>query len=134
MKKNIFYIIFFLFLIIFDQLTKYYSELLNLITINDGVSFGLFKGFGGEIYVQLILLMVLFFVLQKTVMPTILKVFFLSGVISNTIDRILLGGVKDWLPIPFFDLKNNFADWYIFFAITIYVLKYGYEYRNNLRG
>lgn len=133
MRKKIIYFILLILLIGFDQLTKYFSQSLNLITINDGISFGLISGFGGEVYVQLILLMVLFFVIQKTVMPSYLKVLFLAGVISNTIDRILLGGVKDWLPIPFFDLKNNFADWYIFITIVIYVLKYGYEYRNNLR-
>jgi lipoprotein signal peptidase len=133
MRKKIFYLILFVLLVISDQLTKFFSHSFNLTMINDGVSFGLIKGFGGEIYVQLTLLLILFFVLQKTVMPAVLKVLFLAGVLSNTIDRLLLGGVQDWLPIPFFDLKNNFADWYIFFAIAIYVLKYGYEYRNNLR-
>ncbi|NCN03812.1 MAG: signal peptidase II [Candidatus Pacebacteria bacterium] len=133
MRKKIFYFFLFLFLILFDQLTKYLSQKFTLVTINDGISFGLISGFGGEISVQLILLLVLFFVLQRTVMPAVLKVLFLAGVLSNTIDRLLFGGVRDCLPIPLFNLKNNFADWYIFIAIAIYVLKYGYEYRNNLR-
>jgi lipoprotein signal peptidase len=134
MKKNIFYFFIFVVLVSVDQLTKYFSGSLDWLIFNSGISFGLLNGFGGEVYIQLILLLVLFFVLHKSVMPSLLKVLFLSGVISNTIDRLMLGGVvRDWLPIPFFNLKNNFADWYIFWAIVIYVIKYTYEYRNNLR-
>jgi lipoprotein signal peptidase len=134
MKKNSIYIFLFIFLVFIDQLSKYWADSISLVVENGGVSFGLMDGFGGETYVQLVLLMVLFFLLHKLVMPSLLKVLFLSGVVSNTIDRLLLGGVvKDWLPIPLIGIRNNLADWFIFFAIVLYVIKYTYEYRNNLR-
>jgi len=128
------YIFLFSFLISIDQLSKYWANSLGFVTENGGVSFGLMNGFGSEIYVQLMILLLLFYIVHKSVMPVILKIFFLSGVISNTVDRFLLGGiVRDWLPLPLVGLKNNFADLFIFLAIVLYVIKYGYEYRNNLR-
>lgn len=131
-SKNSFFLI--SFLIVIDQLSKFWAEQMGLVVHNNGVSFGLINGFGGEIYIQLILLMVLFFILYKMVMPPLLKILLISGVISNTIDRLLMGGiVRDWLNIPLVGIKNNLADWFIFLAIALYVIKYGYEYRNNLR-
>ncbi|MDH5532925.1 MAG: signal peptidase II [Candidatus Pacebacteria bacterium] len=133
MKKYFYYFLFF-FLVLIDQLSKFWASSMGFVTENGGVSFGLMNGFGGEIYVQLILLLVLFYILHKSIMPALLKTFFLSGVVSNTIDRLFLGGVvQDWLPIPLVGIRNNFADWFIFLAIVLYVIKYGYEYRNNLR-
>lgn len=128
------YIILFSFLVLIDQLSKFWANSRGFVTENGGVSFGLMNGFGGEVYVQLILLLVLFYILHESIMPALLKTFFLSGVLSNTIDRVFLGGVvKDWLPVPLVGIRNNFADWFIFIAIVLFVIKYGYEYRNNLR-
>lgn len=42
---------------------------------------------------------------------------FLGGAISNLIDRFLLGGVRDWLPVIGTSLYNNLADWAIFIGI-----------------
>lgn len=35
---------------------------------------------------------------------------FFAGGISNTLDRIVLGGVRDWIPSPFDDSIWNLAD------------------------
>lgn len=123
----------FLLLVIADQLSKYVAIRLGIATLNDGVSLGLFNGFAQEIYVQLMLLYALIYTLKEVPMNKWVKVFLLSGVISNTIDRFYRGAVVDWLPIPFFDLSNNLADWYIFWAIILFILKYIYENRNYLR-
>lgn len=46
---------------------------------------------------------------------------FFGGVMSNVLDRMIHGGVRDWLPVPFFELYNNFADWAIVIGIIILI-------------
>lgn len=46
---------------------------------------------------------------------------FFGGAVSNGIDRLVWGGVRDWLPIPGTTLHNNLADWLISFAV-VYLL------------
>lgn len=123
----------FFFLVIADQLTKYFAIGFGWASYNDGVSFGLFNGFAKEIYVQIIILFVLIYTLKEVVANKWVKVMLLSGVVSNTVDRFYHKAVVDWLPVPFFKLSNNLADWYIFLAIILSILKYIYENRNNLR-
>ena len=128
------YFLLFFVLTFIDQITKFWADSLGLVVENNGVSFGLMDGFGGMIYIQLILLLVVFYILNKSVMPVLEKTLFLSGIVSNSLDRIFMGGVvRDWLVIPVVGLKNNLADIFIFTAIVLYIIKYGYEYRNNLR-
>lgn len=118
-----------------DQLTKYWATNAGLVHYNEGLSFGL--GSGGVQLNFLILgfLLTLIWVFRKIDLPKWFEVLFFAGAISNLVDRFLfMGQVRDWLPIPVFNLVNNLADWYIFSAVAIYVLKYLYdEYRKNLR-
>lgn len=44
---------------------------------------------------------------------------FLGGAVANLIDRLIWGGVRDWLPIPFTGLLNNLADWAIAAAVVM---------------
>lgn len=39
---------------------------------------------------------------------------------SNLLDRLVYGGVRDWLTVPVLGLKNNLADWAIVGAIVWY--------------
>lgn len=48
---------------------------------------------------------------------------FIGGAVSNIIDRIYFGGVRDWFPIPFVGLRNNLADWAIFLAVFLSVVQ-----------
>jgi lipoprotein signal peptidase len=132
MKKKALLIIAFLFLIVIDQFFKIISVQQGAV-LNTGVSFGLLSGFGGYIFIQLIFLLILLIVLYKAQLALGLKIIFLAGIMSNTADRFLYGGVRDWLEIPFLSIKNNLADWYIFVAILGFVLQYIYEYRNTVR-
>ena len=36
--------------------------------------------------------------------------FMAGGAVSNLLERIFLGYVIDWIPVPFFDLQYNLAD------------------------
>jgi len=117
-----------------DQLTKYLATKTGLVHYNSGLSFGL----GGGVPLSFLILgvlLILIWVFRKIDLPNWFKSLFFAGAISNLVDRFLfMGQVRDWLPIPVFNLVNNLADWYIFSAVAIYVLKYLYdEYRKNLR-
>ncbi len=42
---------------------------------------------------------------------------------SNIVDRLVLGGVRDFLPLPFVDMKNNLADWFIVGSLLYIAIK-----------
>lgn len=124
----------FLLLLGFDQLTKYLATSYGFVQYNAGLSLGLG---GGQQLSLLILgaLIILALWFRKISMPKWFLILFFAGAVSNLLDRFMHNGqVKDWLPIPLTSVVNNLADWYIFSAVTIYILKYIYdEYRKNLR-
>lgn len=104
----------FLVALLSDQLSKHFASNAGFVEINSGISFGLFSGI--SLTLILILLFVAFFQwtcsgLQKT--HPVLTGFFLGGAMSNIVDRLVLGGVRDFLPLPFVPVVNNLADWYI---------------------
>lgn len=124
----------FLVLLGFDQLTKYLAHDYGIVQYNGGLSFGLANGWQLSFLIS-VALVALFFVFKKMSLPGWFWSLFFAGTISNLLDRLLYNGqVRDWLPVPLIDVVNNLADWYIFSAVMIYILKYFYdEYRKNLR-
>lgn len=116
-----------------DQLTKFWAERQGWASYNEGWSFGWGSGWLVWLVVSLGLgVVVLCF--KKWSVPSWFQVLFLAGASSNLLDRLLNQGlVRDWLVIPFTGLLNNLADWYIFGAVLIYILKYLYEDRHSLR-
>lgn len=45
-----------------------------------------------------------------------------GGALSNLLERIILGYVLDWIPVPFFDLYYNLADVFISLgALTAFI-------------
>lgn len=106
--------------VLLDQTTKFYAETLGFqTTINPGVSFGFFPVH--RIFLFAFVICVLGYMWEK--MSTLFFSLVLGGTVSNIIDRIIFGGVRDWLPIPFFNLKNNIADWIIFLAVFLSVVQ-----------
>jgi lipoprotein signal peptidase len=114
------------FLILLDQLTKSWADKSGMALINKGVSFGFLDGNATDFL--LIILLIIFILAAGKIWKFLIKsakirkyfifylclaVFFLSGALSNLLDRIWLGGVRDWLTLPFIGLKNNLADYYI---------------------
>lgn len=105
----------FLFTILLDQITKHFSP---SVVLNTGISFGLFSG----PFLTLLLigfLIVIAFSFGKTlyqISPAATGIF--SGAaISNILDRVIYGGVRDFLPIPLLGVRNNLADWCIILSL-----------------
>lgn len=98
-----------------DQISKYFAK---DVIINTGVSFGLFPS--SLLTVVLIgVLLALAFKFGRdfySINPSVTGIFF-GGSISNIIDRLLYGGVRDFLPVPLIAVRNNLADWGIILSL-----------------
>lgn len=99
-----------------DQLSKIIAQYYSMVLINKYISFSLFAEFPP-------VLITLGTVLTALLVagwgrdwwsrfPTV-SGWWWGGVSSNLIDRLVFGGVRDWLPIPFTQLNNNLADYAI---------------------
>lgn len=88
----------------------------SLVVINEGHSFSLKFFFITPLMLSFVLIIVAGWLLRPWWMshPFIAGLFF-GGAVSNMLDRVIRGGVVDWLMIPFSRLRNNLADW----AITL---------------
>lgn len=122
MDKRIQIISFFI-LIFIDQLTKFYFFKSNQSVLNVGISFGLGVEYSQRFWTILLTVLVFFLamILVKSNWP--FWPLFLAGAVSNLLDRLFLGGVRDFLPLPFTNLYNNLADYYITVAILLYAYK-----------
>ena len=94
-------------LIILDQLTKY----LFPYTINYGAAFGILRGYTTFlIIISLIVVLICFYYFREKKLRIGLS-FILAGTISNLIDRIFLGYVRDFIDLkiwPVFNLADSF--------------------------
>ena len=106
----------FFFVLMADQLTKWWGRGEGRVTYNTGISFQWFSEM--SMVVQVIgvfcLLVMLSWMLKKywEKQPAVWAMLIGAGV-SNVLDRIFFGGVQDFLPVPFLGITNNFADWII---------------------
>jgi signal peptidase II len=107
----------FLFLVFLDQVTKIFFPTTYL---NTGISFGLQPEL--SIWFFIVLLAIIIFSFQtffktKTLLFELSKTLFFAGAIGNLIDRVFLGGVRDWLSLPLLGFSNNLADVWITIGI-----------------
>lgn len=123
----------FLFALIFDQITKHIASFQGWVEVNPGISFGLFSGF------LLTLGLIIFYIsFYQWSCPRwqkpypVLTGLLLGGAMSNIVDRLVIGGVRDFLPFPFFGIKNNFADWFVVASLLIIAVK-EYTHDNHSR-
>lgn len=109
--------------LILDQVTKHWAEQQSwVVQINQGISFGMFAELSASallILGALVLLGISYwtFVVHKQDF-TLLGVF-VGGGVSNLVDRVVLGGVRDWLPFAPLGVRNNLADWAISLAVFL---------------
>ena len=135
--KKISYIIYFIFLIFFDQLSKYIIRVNGGFYIcNENLAFGL----SPHIIISAILLIILFLFIYNLkfeilnfksisnlkfqisnykIQSKIIALLILSGGISNIIDRIYFGCVIDFIDLKFWPVFN-FADIYITIGVVIF--------------
>ena len=135
-------------LIFVDQITKWWVSQVSLVSLNQGLAFGLRL----PSTLLLLLIMVLILVVgwgwwriarvtcngqiltKKQSLQLIGYSMILAGGISNLIDRLIWGGVRDWLPIPWTPLHNNLADWMIVIGCLGLVWSIGRHRRRRVAG
>ena len=96
-----------------DQVSKLLAQSGGVhVEINRGISFGLLNGFS-LIFALSIFLLVLAIAGYHSIgrhFPIGWGVL-IGSAASNLVDRVVFGGVRDWLSVPFLNLNNNLADW-----------------------
>ena len=110
MKKNFgyfFLIIFSVTIILADRLTKI---LIKNPQINVGAAFGILPGMTLFLIIIALVIIALIFCFYKKVDKTmqIALALILAGTIANTLDRIFLGYVIDFIRIPFIPNSSSF--------------------------
>lgn len=107
--------------LLLDQSTKHFFGG----QLNTGVSFSLFQ-FSPIVLVaiQLVLLVCAAWMMHHDVSAG----FILGGGISNMLDRVFYGGVRDWMILPILGLQNNLADWAIVGGLVCFVIV---QYRDD---
>lgn len=108
-----------------DQVTKFTATQAGLaVNYNTGVSFNVFEHLDSLVLTLglIVLLLALFFGFKKIwyEYPRAAALFF-GGAAANIFDRIVFGSVRDWLLIPFTQIKNNIADWAVFFGVVLLI-------------
>lgn len=114
-----------------DQLSKWWATTAGLVVLNKGISFGLFEHPLALWIVIMVGVGIVSVVALKNAAyrhhPVIWGAI-AGGSLANLVDRIVFGGVRDWIPIPFTSLTNNLADWALVSALLIWtVLEYSSE-------
>ena len=104
------WIILLVVLVVLDQITKYYLTTV----INTGAAFGILKGFNIPLFIiNLIALIICIFYYFKEKNLKLPLIFLISGIIGNSIDRIIFGHVRDFIDIGIFNFPIfNLADSY----------------------
>ena len=116
-----------------DQATKGVAREFGLMRLNQGIAFGLLSESaagdgGGQVPLWLssifgvLFIALLFAYLHADFYTAIGSGLFLGGAFSNGIDRVVWGGVQDWIPWPLVQLDNNLAD--VAIAAGVLILMY----------
>lgn len=112
--------------VVIDQITK--SMLAVSPILNAGISFSWLSDLSSTLLiVQTLLLIALAFEwvrLQKAgggVAKSLAYSLIFAGGFSNALDRLLLGGVRDWLAVPFSTISNNLADYAIALGVLVWL-------------
>ncbi|MFC1653270.1 signal peptidase II [Patescibacteria group bacterium] len=122
MKVNTKLFLFTLFSLIgLDQVTKYFFYK----QINFGGVFGVGQGWSWVLLMAASLFVVLFFFLNSSnKFEKWGLVIIMSSGISNMTDRVIMGGVRDFIYWPTLDVYGNFADLMLFVGVCLVVWSY----------
>lgn len=121
-------------LITVDQLTKWWASQQGLVSHNSGVSFGLFHQLPGFLLTALLVVVAAvaaWWWHQTWPEAKLASTFFWAGAVGNLVDRVLVGAVRDFLPLPLTTTQNNLADWYITVGLVLLVWQLVRSSRNT---
>ena len=109
----------------FKWLAFQHEWFVNDLTLNRGLALGL--GASVPLLVSLLLIIAVVAIVswwQSLVHrhPVVIGLV-VGGAVSNIVDRLVLGGVRDWLPVPVLQLHNNLADWAIVIGLGVYIMR-----------
>ncbi len=108
--------------LVIDQASKLLATLYLEISFNQGISFGWLAELSSSSILILLIFsaMTMAYILrQEWLRYQVAAGLFWAGAISNLLDRILLGGVVDWISLPLMEIKNNLADFYLSIALLL---------------
>jgi signal peptidase II len=116
-------IMFLVFLIIIDQLTKLAAQTFLQIQTNSGSFLGIYIGKFPlfSLAIAFLALVILLADLIRRKKIGIGEILILAGGVGNLIDRLFRPGVVDW--INFYGLWFNLADTYITLGVTLIICK-----------
>lgn len=103
-----------LLVVVLDQISKYWAERVGNTTLNAGVSFGWLQTISAGwmlVLLSLVWMGVTYYLVKTPNFNSLGRGLIIGGGLGNLIDRVLWGGVRDWLPIPGVNLTNNLADY-----------------------
>lgn len=115
-----YFLIAFLLVVLLDFSLKTWATTLGWVSVNAGVSLALLSFMPAVVLAPLLTLVtgaVLWWLVQQQV-PAVPVGLLIGGAAANILDRILYGGVRDWLPVPWLPLENNLADWFILIGMV----------------
>jgi signal peptidase II len=97
-----------LLFILLDQASKLIVEWLGIpFSYNQGISFG-WLAFSGWLVINFVIIFFLSIIFFEK--PNLAFLLILSAGVSNLLDRIIRGGVVDFIHLPFFPWSFNLAD------------------------
>ena len=112
------WIVVLLVLIMLDQVSKHY---LSFVT-NTGAAFGILKGFNIPLLIVSLVALIFciyFYVKEKKLRLSL--IFLMAGIVGNSIDRIFLGHVRDFIDLGFWPIFN-LADSYNFIGVALLII------------
>ncbi len=105
-------------LVLLDQISKYLFGDPSI--LNTGGIFGLGAGMGWEVLIVPLLAWLAYIWMREVDMLNALGLTLLmAGGVANLVDRIVWGGVIDFIHYPIVELTGNIADIYLAFALLI---------------
>lgn len=116
------------FVVCLDQVSKHWAQSLGRSWLNTGISFGWFDSLPSLPMMVLtggMWLGIAYYLVKSPHLHSVGRGLVIGGGLSNVSDRLLWGGVRDWIPVPGLNVTNNLADYALVIGcLTIVVTQY----------
>ena len=122
------FLLLFLVILIADQLAKRWAINHAIGQINPVFALGL--DFPHTNWIHLFSLAIAIILTFGLSTPVWVRALIVAGGISNLLDRLLYGGVYDWLSMPIIGGYNNLADWYIVMGVGWWLITLVLKFKN----